>query len=228
MKILVVEDDRLIRHGLVEILEQEGYDVTEAGDGRTAMSLFRRDRPDFVCLDIMLPHASGYEVCREIRRIDGEIPIVFITAKSQEVDKVLGLDLGADDFIVKPFGVKEVIARIRAIVRRCQRHDGGEGDEPFQMGALLVIPRELRARRNDETIDLSLRDVKILQLLHERSGQAVNRKDLFDRAWGTKYLPNSRTLDQHVSQLRKRIEVDPTDPQIVKTVHGVGYRFDSD
>jgi DNA-binding response OmpR family regulator len=225
MKVLLAEDDRLIRHALAEVFQAEGFQVLEALDGDTALALFRRHTPDFVCLDIMMPRLDGYQVCRAIRQLNPRVPVVFITAKSEELDKVVGLDLGADDFIVKPFGAREVVARVRAIMRRCQLENNAETTS-FLMDDLQVWPQQLRARRDDQTIDLSPRDLSILSLLYERRGQVVDRLTLFNRAWGLDYLPNSRTLDQHVSQLRKRIERDPSQPRIIRTVHGVGYRFD--
>jgi DNA-binding response OmpR family regulator len=225
MKVLLAEDDRLIRNGLSEVFQAEGFEVVEAFDGDTALALFRSHSPDFVCLDIMMPRLDGYEVCHAIRKLNPRVPVIFITAKSEEIDKVVGLELGADDFIVKPFGAREVVARVRAILRRCQLEE--EGDAPmFVMDDLEVWPQHLRARRAGRTIDLSQRDVQILRVLYERRGQVVDRLTLFNRAWGLDYLPNSRTLDQHVSQLRKRIEIDPSQPKIIRTVHGVGYRFD--
>jgi DNA-binding response OmpR family regulator len=225
MKVLLAEDDRLIRNGLAEVFQAEGYHVLEAFDGETALRLFRHHLPDFVCLDIMMPKLDGYEVCRAIRKLNSRVPVVFITAKSQEFDKVAGLDLGADDFIVKPFGAREIVARVRAILRRCQLEPGGAVDH-FMMDDLDVWPQQLRAQREGQIIDLSQRDVLILRLLYERRGQVVDRLSLFNRAWGLDYLPNSRTLDQQVSQLRKRIERDPAQPRIIRTVHGVGYRYD--
>ncbi|MCO4763584.1 MAG: response regulator transcription factor [Myxococcales bacterium] len=227
MRVLIAEDDELIREGIVQILEGEGYSTLTAQDGAEALRLFRAERPDFVCLDIMMPRLSGFDVCREIRKEDPDVPLVFITARTEELDTVLGLELGADDFIVKPFGVREVVARIRAVSRRClRRKPAGASPVPFRMGDLQVLPAELRARRDGQAIDLNPRDLKILQLLHERQGEAVDRQTFFDVCWGLDHLPNSRTLDQHISQLRKRIEVDPRRPNLVRTVHGVGYRFD--
>ncbi len=227
MKVLIAEDDPHTREGLAEVLQREGYDTVCAANGAEALDLFARERPDFVCLDIMMPGTDGYAVCREIRRGTTHVPIVFISAKSEEMDKVVGLELGADDFIMKPFGVREVIARIRAVTRRCLAAGGRDtARERFVLLDIEVFPSELRARRGDETIDLSLRDVKILQLLHRKTGQVVTRNEFFDECWGIDYLPNSRTLDQHISQLRKRIEHDPQNPAIVRTVHGVGYRYE--
>lgn len=225
MKVLVAEDNPFTLNGLTEVLRAEGYQVLAASDGMAAMQVFEREAPDFVCLDIMMPGVNGYDVCRRMRAARPQTPIVFITAKSEEVDKVLGLDLGADDFIVKPFGVKEVVARIRAVTRRC-RPSAIADAETFQMGDVTVYPAELRARRESETIELSLRDVKLLQLLYACRGRVLDRNTIFNHCWGEEYFPNSRTLDQHVSQLRKRIELDPKSPTIIRTVHGAGYRYE--
>jgi len=227
MKVLVAEDDMHIREGLMEILAREGYQPLGAADGLQAMTLFRREAPAFVCLDVMMPGRDGYEVCREIRKSNPRVPIIFISAKTEEVDKVVGLELGADDYITKPFGVREVIARIRAITRRTlAARPSTEHQAPFRIGDLEVHPQELRAYRGTQTIDLSLRDVKLLALLRANPGRVLDRNTLFNECWGVDYLPNSRTLDQHIAQLRKRIERDPKDPQIIRTVHGAGYRYE--
>ncbi len=226
MKVLVAEDDANIRAGIIEVLEREGYQTLEASTGDEALRVFAAESPDFVCLDIMMPGVDGYEVCKRIRRENETVPVIFISAKSEEVDRVLGLELGADDFIVKPFGVREVIARIRAVTRRCLA--GGSANvalKNFELGDLKVSPGELRAFRQDDVIELSLRDVRILGLLHANKGQVVDRETFFNECWGLNYLPNSRTLDQHISQLRKRVEVDHKNPTIIRTVHGVGYRY---
>ena len=227
MKILVAEDDPRTRSGLKEILEAEGFQVIAVGDGREALRAFERERADFVCLDIMMPGMDGYEVCRRLRSLSPSVPIIFISAKGEELDKVVGLELGADDFIVKPFGVKEVVARIRAVTRRfLVARSAGAGTISFRLGDLDVFPAELRARRGESVIDLSLRDVKILELLHAHRGKVIDRNTLFNQCWGIDYFPNSRTLDQQISQLRKRIEIDPRSPKIIRTVHGAGYRYD--
>ncbi len=225
MKILIAEDDRFTRDGLVEVLQTEGYDVVAAADGTSALLEFRSHRPDFVCLDIMMPRQSGYEACRAIRAEAPDIPIIFISAKAEEVDRLVGFELGADDFITKPFSVREVLARVRAVARRCCAASVDPPKE-FHMGDLLILPAELRARRGSDVIELSPRDVKILKLLSDHQGKALDRNTIFRHAWGEDYFPNSRTLDQHVSQLRKRIERDPKVPQLIQTVHGVGYRYD--
>ncbi len=226
MKVLIAEDDARTREGLVEILEGEGYRAVPAKDGREALALWGTERPDVVLLDIMMPHASGYDVCRAIRKADERVPILFLSAKGEELDKVLGLELGADDFVTKPFGVKEVVARIRAVTRRALNRDKDRRPAPFALGDLSVDPAELRARRGDEVIELSLREVKILELLQRNPGVVLDRDRFFNEVWGYDHMPNSRTLDQHISKLRKRIERDPRNPVIIQTVHGVGYRWE--
>jgi len=233
VKILVAEDDDNIRNGLVELLQREGYETVAARNGREAVTLFHTAAPDFLCLDIMMPGMDGYEVCKAIRARRADVPIIFISAKSEEIDRVLGLELGADDFIVKPFGVREVVARIRAVTRRCLAAGPKNGGDrlaldaaPFRLGGLEVVPAELRAKRDGGVIDLSLREVKILQLLHANLGKVVTRDMFFTECWGADYMPDSRTLDQHIAQLRKRIERDPRNPQIILTVHGAGYRVE--
>lgn len=229
MKILIAEDELYIREGLKDLLESEGYATVSAEDGAKALTLFDREKPDLVLLDIMIPGKDGYALCREIRQRNAEIPVIFISAKSEEIDRVVGLELGADDYIMKPFGTREVVARIRAVTRRYlkgKQQDNTQEPAELAFGDLVLFPKELRARRGEVSIDLSLRDVRILQLLHANAGKIVDRDALFNHCWGQDYLPSSRTLDQHISKLRKRIERDPQNPEIVRTVHGVGYRYD--
>lgn len=225
-KILIAEDDDHTRDALREVLTMEGYEVIPASDGLQAVDFFRAENPDFVCLDVMMPGLNGYEVCKQIRRQDEKVPILFLTAKAEEIDTVLGLELGADDYMTKPFGVKEIIARIRAILRRTVSRGGGRTDDDFMMDDLRVVPTELRAYRDKNEVALSPRDVKVLRLLYERRGKVIDRNTLADEVWGVDYFPESRALDQHISQLRKRIEKDPTQPRIIRTVHGAGYRFE--
>ncbi|MFP6766339.1 MAG: response regulator transcription factor [Planctomycetaceae bacterium] len=226
MRVLLAEDDDLTREGLAEVLTEEGYEVALATDGSAALASFTAQRPDFVCLDIMMPGTNGYDVCRAIRRTDPDIPIIFISAKSEEIDKVVGFEIGADDFIVKPFGVREVVARIRAVTRRCIAASAHPRQNSFEIADLIVNPDELRALRGDFSIELSLRDVSILALFSNNAGKVLDRNTIFNHCWGEDYFPNSRTLDQHISQLRKRIELTPRSPQIIRTVHGAGYRYE--
>lgn len=227
MKILVAEDDENILNGLCEIFENEGYQTFRAANGADAFKLYRSEKPDFLCLDVMMPQASGYDVCREVRKTDSSTPIIFITAKSEEIDKVLGLELGADDYIVKPFGVHEVVARIRAVTRRyIQGQKNRNSGESFTMGDLEVFPAQLKARRKDNEIDLSLREVKIIRLFFDNRNKVIDRNMLLDTCWGTHIMPESRTVDQHIANLRKKIEIDGKNPMIIKTVHGAGYKYE--
>lgn len=229
MKILIAEDDDHTREALREVLSMEGFDVITASDGDQAMDFFRVEHPDFICLDVMMPGLNGYDVCKQIRRTNEAVPILFLTAKTEEIDTVLGLELGADDYMTKPFGVKEITARIRAILRRTAGRSTTKQDpedEEFVMDDLKVVPSELRAYRNENEIQLSPRDLKVLNLLHKRRGKVVDRNTLADEVWGVDYFPESRALDQHISQLRKRVEQEPSHPRIIRTVHGAGYRFE--
>ena len=233
MKILIAEDDLHIRQGLSDLLSQEGYEIAAAENGKIALELFQKQKPQFVILDIMMPEMDGYSVCREIRAVDNDIPIIFLSAKSEEIDRVIGLELGADDYISKPFGTREVVARIRAITRRYLKSSlpvSSTTDKvstgSFVFGGLEILPNELRAKKGNICIDLSLREIKMLQTLSKYQGEVVSRDLLFNECWGYDHMPNSRTLDQHISKLRKLIEDDPSDPKLIKTVHGVGYRYE--
>lgn len=232
MKILIAEDDLHIRQGLTDLLSQEGYKIEAAENGKIALELFNKQKPQFVILDIMMPEMDGYTVCREIRAVDNDIPIIFLSAKSEEIDRVIGLELGADDYISKPFGTREVVARIRAITRRYLKSTSistiteEASTDSFAFGDLEILPNELRAKKGSDCIDLSLREIKVLQTMAKHQGEVVSRDVLFNECWGYDHVPNSRTLDQHISKLRKLIEDDPTDPQLIKTVHGAGYRYE--
>ncbi len=229
MTILIAEDDLYTREGLIDILENEGFRVVGAEDGERALELFRSEQPDCICLDIMMPKINGYDVCKTIRKEDQQVPVIFLSAKSEEIDKVLGLELGADDYISKPFGVREVIARIRAVTRRAISFKNNSSVEDimdeFKMADLSVYPSELKALREDLEIELSPRDIRILKLFSDNQGKVLDRNRIYDAGWGISHMPNSRTLDQHISQLRKRIEKNPGKPEIIRTVHNAGYRY---
>jgi len=227
--ILVVEDDAAILAGLCDLLEGEGFAVHRATNGRKALQVYQSAKPDLILLDIMIPEKSGYDVCREIRRTDQATPIVMLTAKGQEVDKVVGLELGADDYIVKPFGVNELLARVRAALRRArpESHSKKPDDRPISFGAVRIDPRTLKGTRGKSEFSLSLRELRLVQLLVGHEGEALDRFRILDEIWGVKYEGTTRTLDQHVAKLRQKIEDDPADPRHIQTVHGVGYRFSS-
>ncbi len=226
MKILIIEDDQNIREGLIETLAHEGYELISAPNGVEGIRLYKEEKPDFILLDVMMPEMDGFSVCRAIRKTDEAIPIVFLSAKDAEIDRVVGLELGADDYISKPFGVHEIRARIRAIAKRCLQQKSPQNvSHEFAFGDLSVFPDALCATRGESKISLSLREMKIIECLYAHKNQAVSRDTLFNEVWGYEHLPNSRTLDQHILRLRKNIEIDPENPQIIRTVHGVGYRF---
>ena len=223
MKLLFADDDPITLDSLRASVEAEGFTALLARDGAEALALWKTHRPALLCLDIMMPRLDGFEVCRQVRASDPLVPILFLSAKNEEVDVVVGLQLGADDFVRKPVGKHELLARIRAGLRRSQSRR--QPAHRFVIADLTVYPQELRAERGGTSMDLSPRDVAILSLLHERAGEALNRDTFFDRCWGMDYLPDSRTLDQHIAKLRKRIELDPAQPVIIETVRGVGYRY---
>ncbi len=228
MKILIAEDDPVSLDTIEECLLDEGFTTVLARNGKEAVTLWEREKPDLVCLDIMMPQMDGFEVCRHIRALNQSLPILFLSAKNEEIDIVVGLELGADDFIRKPFGKHELIARIRSALRRADLAANPERPDSFAIrDQLTVYPAQLRAVREStgDKIDLSPREVAILSLLHQHTGDAVHRDRIFDECWGLDYFPESRTLDQHIVRLRKRIEVDPSNPELIETVRGIGYRI---
>jgi DNA-binding response OmpR family regulator len=221
MTILLAEDDPLTLDALAACIEDEGFSTLSAVDGKQALELWAQHRPQLLCLDIMMPGVDGFEVCRRVRATDPTVPILFLSAKNEEADVVVGLGLGADDFIRKPFTRAEVIARIRAALRRVLPQNG----RLLHMKDLTVRPDALSAMRNGKTIELTRREVSMLELLHRHAGKPVSRDAFLDACWGLDYFPDSRTLDQHVLMLRKKIEKDPARPEIIETVRGTGYRF---
>jgi len=229
-KILVAEDDDNIRMGLVDTLESEGYGVVEAQDGTVAISLFEKQSFDLVILDIMMPGKSGYDVCKEIRTKDEAVPIIMLTAKSEEIDKVVGLQLGADDYITKPFGVHELLARISAVLRRSKIKTPGAdhtGEPEFCFGGHQVNAKNYTILIQNQKIDLSDREIKLINLFYSHPDEVLSRDTILNEIWGIDYLGTTRTLDQHIAQLRKKIEKDPSNPSIITTVHGVGYRYEA-
>ncbi len=232
MRILIAEDDRNLGQGIVDLLTLEGFQPHLVQNGPAALDELQRRAFDFCILDVMIPGMDGFTLCRKIRDGFPHIPLLFLTARGEEYERVLGFDCGADDYVVKPFGTNELVARIRAIAKRSARnasdHDTADrnGGERWTMADLTIDPSALRAFRNGQYVDLQPREMQVLRLLFERAGKAVSRDDLFDHCWGRDYMPNSRSLDQYVSALRHKIEQDPANPVIIRTVHGVGYRYD--
>jgi len=225
--ILVVEDDAAILSGIVDLLEGEGFKVLSARDGEKAISLYKSGKPGLVLLDIMIPEKSGYDVCKEIRRSDAVTPIVMLTAKGEEIDKVVGLEIGADDYVVKPFSVKELLARIRAALRRAGAKPGAKkwDDRPIAFGNVRIDPKTLKGRKGKKEFALTLKELRLLQFFLAHDGEALDRGDTLEEVWGQKYEGTTRTLDQHVAKLRRKIERDPSAPRHILTVHGLGYRF---
>ncbi len=224
--ILVAEDDRNLREGLVETLEAEGYQVLAVGDGAEALKVFFERSPDLVLLDVMMPEVNGYDVCRRLREKDRQVPVLMLTAKGEEIDKVLGLELGADDYITKPFGVHELRARIAAALRRSRTSHVCPVAEPvFRFGAARIDRRCFEGELGDSRFPLSAREMKLLEVLASRPGEVLSRNELLNQVWGIDYFGTTRTLDQHIAQLRKKIEPEPAVPRYLLTVHGIGYRY---
>ena len=231
--ILVIEDEPDLRAGLQHNLELEGFKVLTAADGREGLRKAKEGQASLVLLDLMLPGMPGLEVLRNLREIGREIPIIIVSAKGQDRDKVQGLELGADDYLTKPFGLSELLARIRAVLRRTQvGAKAGVGDKQ-SVGGVMKFPdlvvdwRRFTILRDGTEQQLSRYEAEILRMLVERRGEVVSRQDLLRKVWGYVHLPTTRTVDNHIARLRKKLERDVDKPIHVVTVHGLGYRFES-
>jgi DNA-binding response OmpR family regulator len=225
--LLLVEDDSHIRMGLNDALTAENYEVTECGDGAQAIPLVKQLKPHAIILDVMLPGKSGFDICRDLRAQGDKTPILMLTAKGQEVDKVVGLELGADDYVTKPFGVRELVARVHALLRRADTTVAEDVPVPpeIRFGNVTLQTSTLRGTCGKEAFELTPRELKVLALLYSKAGQAVSRNEILDRVWGIDYYGTTRTLDQVIVKLRQKI--DPgTAPKHLLTVHGLGYRLD--
>jgi DNA-binding response OmpR family regulator len=222
-RVLVVDDEEIVRDVLTRYLEREGFRVDVAADGEAALDLAARSRPDIVILDLMLPKIDGIEVFRRMRN-GGDLPIVMLTAKSEEIDRVVGLELGADDYVTKPFSPREVVARIRAVLRRGERSENG--DRVIVVGSLEIDRDRRTVRRDGEPLDLTRKEFDLLEVLASHPGVTFRRIDLLDRVWDSAWDGDSSTVTVHVRRLRSKIEDDPSDPRHVVTVWGVGYRFE--
>ena len=222
-KVLVVEDDPAILRGLADNLRFEGYEVFTAQDGESGARLQRVQKPDLIVLDLMMPRLGGLELCRRLRGEGIQTPILMLTAKSEEADRVAGLDLGADDYVTKPFSVKELMARIRALLRRAQPSQNLP--DHLQFGNVEVDFRRYEAKKNGRLVEMIRKEFAILRYLAGRAGEVVTRDELLNEVWGFEAYPVSRTVDNHVAGLRAKLEADPSAPEHILTVHGVGYRF---
>jgi DNA-binding response OmpR family regulator len=221
--ILVIDDEPHIVLGLKDALEFEGFRVLTAASGREGSQLAHRERPNAILLDLMLPDINGYQVCEEVRRSDPFVPILMLTAKSQEADKIRGLDAGADDYVTKPFSVGELVARLRALFRRTQRPSE---TLTFRIGSVSVnISTHSLQREGQPAETLSFYEVELLRLLHERLGQPVSREEILNKIWGIEANPSNRTIDNFIVKLRKKIEDKPEKPEHILTVYGFGYKL---
>lgn len=225
-KILIVDDEEHIRELIRFNLEQKGYKTISAENGLDALGLVRSDNPQLVLLDVMLPGMDGYDVCKEIRR-DNSIsstPIIMITAKGEEFDKVLGLELGADDYITKPFSIRELVARVKAILRRTTvKHV----DNFYSFGKVTIDLEKHEVTKNREKIDLTLKEFELLEILVKNKGRVMTRELLLDKIWGYEYIGETRTVDVHIRHLRQKIEDNDKNPKYIETIRGVGYRFNT-
>jgi len=223
--ILLVEDDPALALGLCDALEFEGFKVVHAKNGQSGIDEARDASPDCIILDLMLPDLNGYHVCTEIRKGDPVVPIIMLTARSQEADKIRGLDSGADDYVTKPFSVGELVARIRAMFRRAARVSTAPGKGPFRIGDRVIDPTAQTLTHGRKTEQLSFYETELLRILYERAGQPVSRDEILDKIWGLSQSPSNRTVDNFVVKLRKKIEPSPDKPQHILTVYGVGYKL---
>ena len=232
MKVLVVEDEPTLRETLEYSFSRQGYEVATAADGRAALQVARRERPDVIVLDVMLPELDGLEVCRILRQ-EMSVPILMLTARTQEVDRVVGLEVGADDYVIKPFAMRELLARVKALLRRVRLDREGAGpegalggQEQLTFGDLVLDLGRREVRRAGQVLHLNPKEYDLLAFLARHRGNALSRDLILERVWGWDYAGGTRTVDVHVRWLREKIEPDPAQPVRIVTVRGVGYRFE--
>jgi DNA-binding response OmpR family regulator len=224
-KILLVEDEEALARGLEFNLKREGFEVVRARRGDTAVDLITRTRPDLVTLDVMLPGPlDGFEVCREIRRLGVDVPVIMLTARTEEVDRILGLEIGADDYLIKPFSVRELVARIRARLRRDGRQ-AAPSYARFRFGRCEVDFNRFVVTRDGHVLDLTAKEFAILRLLVQARGEVVHRNRILDEVWGADEISDARRIDTHIVNLRRKLEDDPSGPRLIQAVYGEGYRF---
>ncbi len=222
-RILIIEDEESILMALEDDLKLEGYKVTGIGDGRQGLSMAKEGGYDLIILDIMLPKMNGFEVCKELRQAGMTIPILILTAKSQEIDKVLGLELGADDYVTKPFSPRELLARVKAILRRAKQTE--LGIDVYRFGDVEIDFKKYEAAKNGAPIYLTRLEFALLQFLIKHKSQALSRDTILDEVWGKEVYAYPRTVDTHIAHLRKKIEDDPANPSYLLGVRGIGYKF---
>jgi DNA-binding response OmpR family regulator len=221
--ILVVEDDVAILRGLKDNLMGESHDVLTAEDGAEGYRLAREHDPELIILDLMLPTLSGYEICRKLRDEGNSVLILMLTARGDEADRVLGLDMGADDYVTKPFSVRELKARVRALLRRSEAQ--GAAPDTLSFGDVVVDFPQYEARRGGNPVEMTPKEFGVLRYLATRAGEVVSRYELLEKVWGYGKFPSTRTVDNHLAALRAKLENDPAEPRYLQTVHRVGYKF---
>lgn len=226
-KILIVEDESSLSEALAFLLGKEGFEVSVAEDGRAAVNIFAKEGADLILLDLMIPEISGVDVCRTIRT-SSQVPIIMLTAKDAEIDKVVGLELGADDYVTKPYSSRELIARIKAVLRRGVSDAELNGDlEVISVGPIRLDTARHQASSNGKPIALPLKEFELLEFLMRNSGRVLTRSQLIDRVWGGDYFGDTKTLDVHIKRLRSKLEVDPANPVLIQTIRGLGYKLES-
>jgi len=225
-RILIVEDEESVLDPLELLLSKEGFTIETARDGREALEKFAKTNPDLILLDLMLPEVSGTEVCRQIRA-KSQVPIIMLTAKDTEVDKVVGLELGADDYVVKPYSKAELVARIKAVLRRNNADAFVNQGGSISAGPVVIDVERHQVSINGESIALPLKEFELLEFLVRNSGRVLTRTQLIDRVWGSDYFGDTKTLDVHVKRLRAKIEKDPANPVYIQTIRGLGYKFEN-
>lgn len=224
MKVLLVEDEEGLILTLTDRLESEGFDVTSASDGEAGLSLGLTGNFDLIILDVMLPKKNGMDVCRDLRQKNITTPILMLTAKGETIDKVLGLKLGADDYLTKPFEVMELLARIEALLRRSSNKINNQA-ESFSFGDVRIDFKRAEVKKENQPVELSAMEFKVLQYFVENRGKVITRDELLDEVWGYDAMPATRTVDVHVAWLRQKLETNPRYPHHIQTVHGLGYKF---
>ena len=225
MRILLVEDEPGLVLTLTDRLRSEGFAVTAASDGKAGFDKAAGGGFDLIILDVMLPKKNGYDVCRDLRKKGIETPVLMLTAKGETIDKVLGLKLGADDYLTKPFEVIELLARVEALLRRSPTRNNGHSTEAFRFGSVTIDFKRAEVTRDNKAIDLSAMEFKLLQHLVENRGVVHSRDQLLDAVWGYDAMPSTRTVDVHIAWLRQKLEANPKHPNFIQTVHGMGYKF---
>ncbi|MBA4149975.1 MAG: response regulator transcription factor [Verrucomicrobia bacterium] len=224
-KILIIEDDPHILLGLEEILKSDGFEIAVCNRGDHALCAINKEMPQLILLDVMLPGLSGYDICKQLRAKGNTTPILMLTAKGQEMDKVIGLDLGADDYVTKPFGLRELLARIHALLRRTSVKESGNEDAQFQIGSVTIDSKTFQLRRGKTVEELTAKELKLLRFFYDHPNEVLSRDRLLNEVWGYEYFGTTRTLDQVIVQLRKKLGDNGTTSKHLVTVHGVGYKL---